>query len=137
MVSAAAEFRQITGSEREARVSEAAFADEVAGRRTLWWAGVPGLDPLHPVGDARHAAQIAAMACAARVLGPDVNHRTRFRGGASPIARDFYRWLAGHSGDIDAWLRRLALRLACDIPGLPADEALGAAQALYAAIADR
>ena len=133
-MSPAAEALQITGGER---VTEAAFADEVAGRRTLWWAGVPGLDPLHPVSDPYYGAQCAAMACAARVLGTDVTRRTRFRGGASPVAADFFRWLTDHSGDVDARLRRLALRLACDIPGLDPDNALPGAQAVHAAVAGR
>jgi hypothetical protein len=134
-MSIAAEARQIT--EWEARVTEQAYAGEVAARRGLWWAGVPGLDPLHAAKDPLYAAQAAAMACAARVLGPDVNHRTRFRGGASPVASDFYRWLADHRGEVDAYFRRLALRLAADIPGLPADDVLAGAQALYAAVAGR
>lgn len=117
-------------------MSEAAFADEVAGRRSLRWAGVPGLDPLHPVADPRYAAQMAAMACAAHVLGPDVT-RTSWRGSASPLAGSFFKWLAGHNGEADAYLRRMALRLACDIPGLPPDDVLAGAQALYAAVAAR
>lgn len=128
----AAEARRVTGRGREARVSEAAFAGEVAGRRALWWAGVPGLDPLHPAADPRYGAQTAAMACAAHVLGTDVT-RTNWRGGASPLARDFFQWLAGHRGEADAYLRRLALRLACDIPGLDPDDVLAGAQALYRA----
>jgi hypothetical protein len=136
-MSAAAEARQITGGEWETRVTEAGYAGEMAERRSLWWAGVPGLDPLHPARDPSYGAQTAAMACAAHVLGADVTRTTRFRGGASPVASDFYRWLTGHNGELDAYLRRLALRLASDIPGLPADDVLAGAQALHAAIAGR
>jgi hypothetical protein len=135
-MSVAAEDRQVTGGEREARVTEAAFADEVAGRRSLWWAGVPGLDPLHPARDPLYGAQTAAMACAAHVLGTGVT-RTSWRGAASPLARDFYRWLTDHDGELDAHLRRLALRLASGIPGLAADDVLAGAQALHAAVAGR
>jgi hypothetical protein len=133
-VSVTAEARQITG---EARVTEGAFADEVAARRTLWWAGVPGLDPLHPVNDPYLAAQCATMACAAHVLRADVIRTSRFRGGAPPVAADFFKWLADHDGEVDARLRRLALRIACDIPGLDADKVLAAAQGLRAAAPGR
>lgn len=136
-MSIAAEARQIGGGEWEARVTEQAYAGEVAGRRSLWWAGVPGLDPLHPANDPSYGARTAAMACAAHVLGTDVTRTTRFRGGASRIASDFYRWLTDHDGDLDAYLRRLALRLASDIPGLPADDVLAGAQSLHAAVAGR
>ena len=136
-MSMTAEARQITGGEREARVTEQAYAGEVAARRGLWWAGVPGLDPLHSAPDPSYGAMTAAMACAAHVQGADVTRNTRFRGGASRVASDFYRWLTDHDGDLDAYLRRLALRLAADIPGLPADDVLAGAQALHAAVAGR
>ena len=56
-MSIAAEARPITGGEWEARVTEQAYAGEVAGRRSLWWAGVPGLDPLHPANDPSYGAR--------------------------------------------------------------------------------
>jgi hypothetical protein len=132
-VSVAAEARQI-GAGREVFVSEAAFADEVAGRRALWWAGVPGLDPLHPVNDHNLAAQFAAMACAAHCLGAGLYRDNRFRGGASRLTGDFYEWLTRHTGDVDARLRRQALLLASDIPRLPPDEVLDSARALHGGV---
>lgn len=131
-MSVTAEYRQITGG-RETLVSETAFADEVAGRRALWWAGVPGLDPAYAAPNALMGAQAAAMACAAHVLGSSVTD-TRWRGGASPLTEKFFEWLAATTDDYDAYLRRLALRLVASTPRIPSEKVLEGAKALHGGV---
>ena len=131
-MSVAADYRQITGG--EARVSEEAFAGEVAGRRALWWAGVPGLDPAYAAPTPLMGAQASAMACAAYVLDAHLPDDSRFANSPSKLTEKFFDWLAGSPDDYDAYLRRLALRLACDISGIPADKVLAGAKGLHGGV---
>ena len=92
-----------------------------------WWAGVPGLDPACPApADPDLAARIAAEACARQVYGPGAAAGPLF--GRSP-AQKYLDWLlkAGPD-DVEAWVRRYALRRACDYAAtIGADDILDAA----------
>lgn len=81
-----------------------------------WWAGIPGLD-CHDRPDSQElAARIAALACAAR-LHPINTQATRFADtAASKAVRKFLPWLLEAKDAPDAYLRRLALAFACDVP---------------------
>jgi hypothetical protein len=77
-----------------------------------FWTGVPGLDPsAPPLADADLAARCAAMACALHVHGPDAGLRGIF---GKPPAQKYLDWLLDASDDVEAWMRRYALRLACE-----------------------
>ena len=85
------------------------------GRRTAdypFWAGVQGLDPAAPEPDDwAFAARLAAMACALHVHGPDAGLRGVF---GKPPAQKYLDWLLEATGTADAYLRRYALRFACE-----------------------
>ena len=81
-----------------------------------WWLGVPGLDPAVPApADRELAARIAALACAQHVHGPAATAGAVW---AKSPAQKYLEWLLRAGGDWDAWVRRYALRRACDDVGV-------------------
>ena len=77
-----------------------------------FWTGVPGLDPsAPPLADPDLSARTAAMACALHVYGPDAGLRGMF--GKAP-AQKYLEWLLDAPDEVEAWLRRYALRFACE-----------------------
>ena len=81
-----------------------------------WIAGIPGLD-CHDRSDSPETMnRLAAVVCAIR-LHPINLTATQFRGTeAEAAARKFYEWLRTAKDDLDYYLRRLALAIACDQP---------------------
>jgi hypothetical protein len=77
-----------------------------------FWAGVPGLDPAAPLlGDWSVAARLAAMVCALHVHGPDAG-LPRILG--KPPAQKYLDWLLEARSEDEAYMRRYALRFACE-----------------------
>src|ERR1700760_778619 len=76
------------------------------------WKGVPGLDPQAPVADPESAARITAMRCSIWVFGADA--ATKPLVGQS-ITGKWLVWLLDAGDDVtEAWIRRQALRDACE-----------------------
>ena len=99
-----------------------------------WWTGVPGLDPDCKVDDWAVAAQFAAMACAAQVLGTNAGRADWWRSAKSAPAAKWVDWLLEAQHKIDAQKRILALRLVCERAAVIGDDhILQAAQSLHAA----
>lgn len=99
-----------------------------------WWTGVPGLDPDCRVDDWGIAAQFAAMACAAQVLGTDAGRADWWRSAKSAPAAKWVTWLLEATHEADARKRILALRLICERAAVIGDDyILHAAQSLHAA----
>lgn len=102
-----------------------------------WWTGVPGLDPDIRVADEGwlFAAECAAMACAAQVLGSDAGRADWWRSVKSAPARKWLEWLLeAQIGSPDMRKRVLALRLICERAAVIADDhILDAARSLHAA----
>lgn len=101
-----------------------------------WWTGVYGLDPdirVNP-GDWLLAAECAAMACAAQVLGTGAGRADWWRSAKGAPARKWLTWLTESGGDADIRKRILALRLICERAAVIGDDyILPAAQSLHAA----
>jgi hypothetical protein len=77
-----------------------------------FWLGIPGLDPAYPSpADAELAARIAAEACAVHAHGMTAIMAPFI--GKSP-AQKYLDWLLDARTDLEAWLRRYALRVTCD-----------------------
>jgi hypothetical protein len=78
-----------------------------------FWLGIPGLDPAYPPpADPMLTAHLAAEACANHVHG-----YTATMGGAlwgKSAAEKYLAWLLDFRDDMEAWVRRYALRVTCD-----------------------
>ena len=100
-----------------------------------WWTGVPGLDPDCRAHNDTWAAQATAMACAAHVFGASAGYAADWwRSQKAAPAAKWLRWLVGHRGEGDAFMRRLALRLICErAASIPADQILDVIEMLYKA----
>jgi len=87
-----------------------------------WTAGIPGLD-CHDRSDSPEIMnRLAAVVCAIRLHPMNVT-ATRFGGTAAEVAaKKFYNWLNTAKDDLDHYLRRLALAIACDQPRDDADD---------------
>jgi hypothetical protein len=80
-----------------------------------FWTGIPGLDPGVPApADRELAARIAAEACAVHVHGMTATMQLLMR--KSP-AEKYLAWLLDAADDLEAWVRRYALRVTCDRAG--------------------
>lgn len=117
------------------------FSPSVPGSSSLpWWTGVPGLDPEMHVGKDGwlFAAECAAMACAAQVVGIDAGRADWWRSQKASPARKWLTWLLEAPGEPDTRKRILALRLICERAAVISDDhILQAAQQLYAACTPR
>jgi hypothetical protein len=125
-----------THSELEATMpTRQPSAPAVPGTTSVpWWTGVPGLDPGVRYADWRSAAEFAAMACAAYVLGSSAARVNWWQSWKSAPARKWLTWLLEAAGDADAGKRILALRLVCERAAeIPDDKILGVATSLHAA----
>ena len=81
-----------------------------------FWAGIPGLDPAVPApADRELAARIAAEACAVHVHGMTAIMPVLMRR-KSP-AEKYVAWLLDADDDLEAWVRRYALRVTCERAG--------------------
>lgn len=80
-----------------------------------FWTGIPGLDPGCPApADRELAARIAAEACAVHVHGMTATQALLMR--KSP-AEKYLIWLLEATDDLEAWVRRYALRVTCERAG--------------------
>jgi len=88
-----------------------------------WFAGIPGLDCRDRSDSPEIANRLAAVVCAVR-LHPMDPKATVFRGtAAEAAAKKFHEWLHNPpKDDLDHYLRRLALAIACDQPREDADD---------------
>jgi hypothetical protein len=81
---------------------------------TVWWDGIPGLDPRVPFGDAVFADRIAALACATRTCGTDPSGTdTAALRQAANVADKFLDHFQEAESDRDGYIRRLTLAIAC------------------------
>jgi hypothetical protein len=99
-------------------VSEPAFATPPVTLAPVseWWTGLPGNDWRAREHDRDFADRMTALACATRLLAPDMNHISWGLGKADHLARDMLRWLQDDKDRHDAihgYVRRLVLCLAC------------------------
>src|ERR1700761_4808045 len=79
------------------------------------WKGVPGLDHTAHVADPEAAARITAMRCALWVFGPEAASKPIAGIGGQPIVAKWLTWLLAAGVDVtEAWIRRNALRDACE-----------------------
>jgi hypothetical protein len=88
---------------------------------TPWWYGVKGLDPGNPTDDIQQAARLTAIACAVHVMNTQLIHGERVswamkRNRALPEVRSWYDWLTASGDHLEAYARRVTLRLVCDLP---------------------
>jgi hypothetical protein len=80
-----------------------------------FWTGIPGLDPGIPApADRELAARIAAEACAVHMHGMAATLKLPLR---KPVAEKYLNWLLDAADDMEAWVRRYALRVTCDRAG--------------------
>jgi len=101
------------------------------------WLGVPGSDPQCPLADPDLAARLAVMRFSLHVFGADAARRPVL---GRSHAQDWLRWLLSAPDDVDAYLRRYALRFACEeaaAAGIVPRDILETAQQLHAACTPR
>jgi hypothetical protein len=80
--------------------------------------------------DTATAAHLAAMACAAHVLGDLFAESTWSTRDVAGYVRDWHKWLTGTHDTVMAYLRRYAMRLASSV-GLAPQDVLPFAKAIY------
>lgn len=101
-----------------------------------WWKGVSGMDRELPIADRHYAAQVVALALAARYLRLEARSSPVFhaRSRVYQVAAAWRAWLADADSEADYHLRKLALWQVCEHQDAEPDDILPAARDLHGAV---